>query len=93
MRPKHIDGEWTYIDLELNPHAYNEGRVEIRDEDEFVDACAAGVISLDEAMVARAAADKVARCMLGKIEPFEFLGWQKLDEALCLKLPPLTSLG
>ena len=89
--PQLIDGEWTYIDLELDPWAY-DGRVEIDDEDEFDDACEAGLISPDEALEARAAATEVVRAMRGHFEPFGSLGWSRLDEAIRAALPPITEL-
>ena len=90
--PTPIDGEWSYIDLELDPVAYSDGRVEIDDEDEFVDACEAGLITRDEAINARSAAAEVERCLRHRIEPFGHLGWDKLDEALSLSLPPIRAL-
>jgi len=90
--PTLIDGEWRYDDLDLDPHAFGDGRVEIHDQDEFAEACAAGVTSSGEALSARIAADEVARCLLHKIEPFGRVGWDKLDKALRLALPPLIWL-
>jgi len=90
--PTLIDGEFTYIDLELDPVARSDGRVDIVDEDEFVAACEAGFISHDEAIKARTAATEVGQSMRSHTEPFGRLGWDKLDEALSLSLPPITEL-
>ena len=90
--PTLIDGEWSYTDLELDPLAFSDGRVEIHDEDEFVAACEAGLISRDEAIKARAAAAEVERYLRHRTEPFGRLGWDKLDEALRLSLPPIRVL-
>lgn len=76
--PKLIDGEWTYIDLELDLTRLSDGSVEILDEDEFVSACEAGQISLEEAIEARKAATKIERCLRHRLEPFGSLGWVKL---------------
>ncbi len=46
--PTFIDGERSYTDLELDPLAFSDGRVEIEGEDEFIVACEAGLISRDE---------------------------------------------
>ena len=89
--PRLIDGEWTYIDLELDPWAY-DGRVEIDDEDEFDDACGAGLISPAEALEARKAATEVVDAMQIHSEPFGNLGWSRLDEAIRAALPPITEL-
>ncbi len=89
--PRWIDGEWHYIDLELDPTS-RSGRVEIHDEDEFVAACEEGLISREEAVEARAAAVEIERSLQQGEEPFGCSGWNKLDEALSLKLPPIRDL-
>jgi Protein of unknown function (DUF402) len=48
-----IDGEWHYVDLELDPHVFGDGRVEVLDEEEFRAACEAGLITPTEAIEAR----------------------------------------
>ena len=90
--PKLIDGEWTYIDLELDLTRLSDGSVEIHDEDEFVAACEAGQIPPEEAIEARNASTKIEQCLRHRIEPFGSLGWDKLDEALSLSLPPIKEL-
>lgn len=90
--PALIDGEWTYIDLELDPHAYPGGLVEIEDEDEFAAACQAGVIPPHEQLAARAAATEVTLLLRAEEEPFGRAGWEKLHEAVRLPLPPLRRL-
>ncbi len=84
--------EWCYTDLEIDLLAFSDGRVEIEDEDEFAAACEAGQIPPDEEDSARAAARKVERCMRRRKEPFGRLGWEKLNEALSMQLPPLRTL-
>jgi hypothetical protein len=51
--PELKDGEWHYCDLELDPLAYLDGRVEILDENELQMACAIGLITEAEAAQAR----------------------------------------
>ena len=91
--PTLIDDEWHYTDLELDPHAFDDGRVEIHDEDEFLAACKAGFISFTEAKEARQAADEVAQGLRDKREPFGCVGWDRLDLAVALRLPPITTLS
>lgn len=51
------------------------------DEDEFVAACAAGVITSREATAARAAAAEVEGWLASLVEPFGQVGWKKLHDA------------
>jgi predicted RNA-binding protein associated with RNAse of E/G family len=90
--PAMIDGEWTYIDLELDLLAFGNGHVEIDDEDEFAAACETGLIPRSEAIAARTAAREIERCLRERIEPFGRAGWDRLNEALGMALPPLTEL-
>ena len=90
--PTLVDGEWCYTDLELDPIRHSDGRVEIHDEDEFVEAREAGLIAWDEAIKARSAAEEVERCLRDRTEPFGRYGWDKLDEALKLSLSPIRVL-
>jgi predicted RNA-binding protein associated with RNAse of E/G family len=87
-----VHGEWTYTDLELDPHTFPDGRVEIDDEDEFLAACDSGLISPAEAIEARNAAQDIERYLRDGIEPFGRVGWQRLHEAMNLALAPLTAL-
>jgi len=90
--PTLIDDEWHYTDLELDPHAFGDSRVEIDDEDEFLAECEAGFISSTEAVEARRAADELTQGLRDKREPFGRVGWDRLDQALALGLPPITTL-
>ena len=87
-----VDGEWTYVDLELDPHRSQDGRVWIDDEDEFLDACNAGTIAPDEQVAARAAADEIERRLRALEEPFANAGWQWLRQGMAMQLLPLTEL-
>jgi predicted RNA-binding protein associated with RNAse of E/G family len=62
------------------------------DEDEFVDACAAGLISSVEKLEARKATVEVEAAIRAQDEPFGQLGWNKLDMAIAMSLEPLTDL-
>ena len=90
--PELIDGEWHYIDLELDPIKGRDGRVRVDDEDVFTEACLAGLISPDQAAKARAATSEVERRMRQNVEPFGRAGWDRLNEALRLKLSPIADL-
>lgn len=90
--PAIVGGEWQFVDLELDPYRGSDGRVAVDDEDEFVAACEAGVISAGEATAARAAAAEVAGWLYEGVEPFGQVGWQKLSDAVDLRMAPLTWL-
>lgn len=80
--PALFDDVWHYDDLELDVQAFHTGEVVIDDEDEFVAARDAGELTLEEANAARAAADELAHRLRSKAEPFDSVGWNKLDAAL-----------
>jgi hypothetical protein len=86
------DDEWTYTDLELDPIRRGDGHVYVDDEDEFAASCSAGLISDAEAASARSATADTVKRMQDGTEPFGCLGWKRLNEALSLRLPPITTL-
>lgn len=90
--PARYDGEWTYVDLELDSVLRECGSVELVDEDEFDEACQTGLIVEEEAAEARTAGAETIRAMRGQSEPFNKVGWERLDQALSLALPPIRSL-
>lgn len=90
--PTLIDGDWHYVDLELDPHAFGDGRVEVLDEDEFRAACDSGLIAPAEAVEARRAAQELERHLHNRVEPFGRIGWQRFHDAAALALPPITLL-
>lgn len=90
--PTLIKDEWHYGDLELDLVGLSDGCVRIDDEDEFLAACAQGLISPSEATQARAATTEVEGYLRRQTEPFSRLGWDKLDEASGLCLPPIREL-
>jgi hypothetical protein len=90
--PKLVDGEWTYDDLELDPHRFPDGRVEVLDQDEFSVACGAGLITRTERAEALAAAARLESALRLEREPFGTTGWQRLEDAVASSLPPITRL-
>jgi len=90
--PVFEETEWIYTDLELDPLGWADGRVTVDDEDEFVAACVADLISAEEAKVARSTTEEVVKSMREGTEPFGRLGWERLDEALSFSLPPIKTL-
>lgn len=90
--PRIIDGEWTWVDLELDITA-RDGRIEVHDEDEFAEACAAGVITREQATRAREATTDTTGWLTNYSEPFGLLGWDRLEAAIAMELPPITKLG
>jgi len=90
--PALLGGEWQFVDLELDPYRGPDGRVIVDDEDEFVAACAAGMIAPGEAVTARAAATEVAGWLDSGVEPFGQVGWEKLRDAIHRGVAPLRWL-
>ena len=90
--PALVDNEWHFVDLEFDPYCESDGCVVVDDEDEFVAACEAGLITPREAHAARAVATEVAGRLEDGAEPFGQVGWGKLREAVDLGLAPLTWL-
>lgn len=90
--PVLVDRRWSYVDLELDPLSDAPGQVEIEDEDEFVQACTAGLISRVEELEARQATAEVEAAIRAQHEPFGQLGWNKLDMAIAMALEPLADL-
>ena len=90
--PALVGGEWQFVDLELDPYRGPDSRVIVDDEDEFVAACAAGMITSGEAAAARAAATEVAGWLASRVEPFGQVGWAKLCDAAHRGLAPLRWL-
>lgn len=46
--PREADAGWVFDDLELDPLFLRDGSLVVDDEDEFADACAEGLISVEE---------------------------------------------
>ncbi|HEY2175928.1 MAG TPA: DUF402 domain-containing protein [Mycobacteriales bacterium] len=90
--PVLVDRRWSYVDLELDPLSDAPGQVQTEDEDEFEQACAAGLISGGEEIEARQATAEVEATIRAQREPFGQLGWNKLDMAIAMSLEPLTDL-
>lgn len=91
-QPVRRAGEWSYIDLELDPVSDSPGQVETWDEDEFVEACTSGLIPPSEEAAAREATATVEGLIRGQREPFGQVGWRRLDSAIDMNLDPLTDL-
>jgi hypothetical protein len=91
--PRLADGVWTYTDLELDVLVdAGTGDIQVDDEDEFVDACERGSITLDEAVAARQATDKIVQLVRELREPFASAGNHRLRDALMLGLAPIRDL-
>lgn len=91
--PALLGGEWQFVDLELDPYRGADGHVVVDDEDEFVAACATGLIAPGEAAAARAAAAEVAGWLANSVEPFGQVGWEKLGGAVRRGLTSLRWLS
>lgn len=87
-----VGPEWTYVDLELDPYKQPDGTVGVDDWDEFVAACAAGVISRSEEAAARSATARLEEWLTDRVEPFGDKGSGWLNTARGMGLVPLTDL-
>lgn len=83
------DGAWTYVDLELDCVGDERGFRELVDEDEFLAAVDAGLISPSEVAPARAASVEVEALLRNAEAPFGVVPWARLREAASMDLPPL----
>lgn len=86
-------GEWSFVDLELDPHWKADGNVELHDEDEFDAAVQSGLIASEEASEARAASNQILDWLREGVEPFGRDGWRLFDEALASFLRPIKDLA
>jgi hypothetical protein len=85
-----IDSEWRFVDLELDPYWGSDGALGIHDEDEFVAACVAGLMSQDQADLARDTADRLLELLRSGVEPFGVHGWDRFEQGQNLGMPPLA---
>lgn len=79
LPPTEADGDWSFIDLELDVYRYADGSVTVEDEDEFMDACRAGHISTGDAGIAEAACSEAVTQLRAAQPPFDQSGWNRLD--------------
>jgi hypothetical protein len=91
--PAFGDGEWGFVDLELDPFRRADGTVGTEDEDELVQAHADGLVSDAERAAAEDAARVLENAFVQGTEPFGTVGWDRLAAAVALGLPPLTDLS
>jgi len=87
------DSEWTYIDLELDPYLTRDGLVGTDDWDQFLEACASGLIPRHEEDAARSATVQIEQWLTERVDPFGVTGFQRLDTARAMALPPLVDLN
>ncbi len=86
-------GDWSFVDLELDPVWGEDGCTEVLDEDEFAAAIASGLISSEEASSARSASAEIMGWLRDGSEPFGSDGWRRFDEGLACGLPPILVLA
>ncbi len=87
-----VEGEWSFVDLELDPQWSAGGDISVEDEEEFDAAVASGIISSYEAVEARAAADDVVARMRDGLEPFGGVGWRRYKDALASEMAAIREL-
>ena len=82
LPPERVDNGWVYVDLDLEVTRHEPDQlVEIEDWDEHERAVAAGWMSFDEALLARATAEAMTDTLRRDEEPWLARGWQLLAEA------------
>ena len=79
-----------HLELDISSR---DGLVEVHDEDEFAEACAAGVITPEQATRAREATADATCWLSNHTEPFGRIAWDRLETAIAMGLPPITELG
>jgi hypothetical protein len=72
---------WSYVDLELDVYRHDDGSIEVKDADEFEEACRNGWISPGDATAARATAASVAAALREARAPLDDTGWERLTAA------------
>ena len=83
LPPVRTPDGWSFVDLELDPVRHEStGVIEIEDDDEFREACAAGWIDERDAALASATAADRADALRRRDEPWGEVGWRKLAELL-----------
>ena len=91
--PELVGGEWRFVDLELDPFWNEDGALGVADEDEFVAACEAGLISDAEAVAARATAGELLEWLRVGAEPFGSVGWRRFEASLGAGLAPIVEVA
>ena len=81
LPPERTAEGWSFVDLELDPVRHASGVVEIQDNDEFEEACRNGWIAAEDAEMAVVTATVMAEALRDHVEPWEDVGWQRLDAA------------
>jgi predicted RNA-binding protein associated with RNAse of E/G family len=81
-----IEG-WSYVDLELDIFQYADGTVQIKDRDEFDDACRNGWIRIEDARIAHETASAMHMRLYKRQESIWEQGWQRLKGLQ--QFPPL----
>ena len=70
---------WSYIDLELDIFQHDDGTIEIKDQDEFDEACRNGWIRSEDARIARETTSTIQMMLYNRQDSFWEKGWQRLN--------------
>lgn len=82
LPPERIEGGWVCVDLDLQVTRHErDHRIEIEEWDEHERAVAAGWMSIDEALQARATAEAMAEMLRRDDEPWLARGWQLVADS------------
>jgi len=90
--PVLADGEWSFVDLELDPFWCEDGSVGVGDQDEFDEAVVSGALGPSLAAAARSAAAEILERLSMGVEPFAEVGWRYFDGDATSQLPPIRTL-
>lgn len=89
--PTRSGAEWSFEDLELDPFVLQDGTFGVEDEDEFVAACRAGLITHREREESRSAVEFLRQELTGMSSPLMQAGRDPLVDAVQLDLAPLVT--
>lgn len=84
---------WEFQDLELDPFLLQDGTFGVEDEDEFEDACTAGLITEDERAAAERAVDDLRIEFSSPDSTLVEAGRRRLADAVLLGIAPLINSG
>lgn len=90
--PTQSGSEWPFDDLELDPFVLRDGTFGVEDEDEFVTACRAGMITDQERDLACATVDLLRQELTPTTSPLNETACRRLADALQLDYPALVTV-
>ncbi len=89
--PTQSGTDWSFDDLELDPFVLQDGTFGVEDEEDFVSACDAGLISSYERVEARRAVEVLRQELTSEPSLVTQAGRRLLADAVHRDLPPLAA--